>query len=197
MAKTTERLRDRCRMMPEIVDHGNAAHFAAHFLALWNSAAAAGDAYPRSLFADEAGRRAFAGVQQTYMRHLFADTLGFAAAKMIRRILGLAHVLDLESIKDPDRRAQCERRALRLATDVAKLGAGAAAYALTRRTSAATYDAMVSLHCATQGRSTDVVQKLVELRHPAAAAASAPVPPPPSRRTSESTTSGAHAAAWT
>ena len=28
---------------------------------------------------------------------------------------GLAHVLDLESIKDPDRRAQCERRALRLA----------------------------------------------------------------------------------
>jgi 5-methylthioribose kinase len=49
------------------------------------------------------------------MRRLFADTLGFAAAKMIRRILGLAHVLDLESIKDPDRRAQCERRALRLA----------------------------------------------------------------------------------
>jgi 5-methylthioribose kinase len=34
---------------------------------------------------------------------------------MIRRILGLAHVLDLESIKDPDRRAICERHALRLA----------------------------------------------------------------------------------
>jgi 5-methylthioribose kinase len=49
------------------------------------------------------------------MRRLFADTLGFAAAKMIRRILGLAHVLDLESIKDPDRRARCERRALCLA----------------------------------------------------------------------------------
>ena len=49
------------------------------------------------------------------MRRLFADTLGFAAAKMIRRILGLAHVLDLESIKDPDVRATCERRALRLA----------------------------------------------------------------------------------
>jgi 5-methylthioribose kinase len=90
--------------------------FAARFLALWNSAAAAaGDAYPKALFADEAGRRAFAGLQYRYMRRLFADTLGFAAAKMIRRILGLAHVLDLESIKDPDRRAQCERRALRLA----------------------------------------------------------------------------------
>ena len=89
--------------------------FAARFLALWNSDAAAGDVYPKALFADEPGRRAFTGLQYGYMRRLFADTLGFAAAKMIRRILGLAHVLDLESIKDPDRRAQCERRALRLA----------------------------------------------------------------------------------
>jgi 5-methylthioribose kinase len=89
--------------------------FAARFLALWNGEAAAGNAYPKALFADEAGRRAFAGLQYGYMRRLFADTLGFAAAKMIRRILGLAHVLDLESIKDPDRRAQCERRALHLA----------------------------------------------------------------------------------
>src|SRR5262249_28721743 len=88
--------------------------FAARFLALWNSDAAAGDAYPKALFADELGRRAFVGLQYGYMRRLFADTLGFAAAKMIRRILGLAHVLDLESIKDPDRRAACERRALRL-----------------------------------------------------------------------------------
>jgi 5-methylthioribose kinase len=89
--------------------------FAERFLALWNSNAASGDAYPKALFADEPGRRAYAGLQYGYMRRLFADTLGFAAAKMIRRILGLAHVLDLESIKDPDRRAQCERRALRLA----------------------------------------------------------------------------------
>jgi 5-methylthioribose kinase len=89
--------------------------FAARFLALWNGDAAVGDAYPKSLFDDDPGRRAFAGLQYGYMRRLFADTLGFAAAKMIRRILGLAHVLDLESIKDPDRRAQCERLALRLA----------------------------------------------------------------------------------
>ena len=89
--------------------------FAARFLALWNSDAAAGDAYPKALFADKAGSRAFAGLQHSYLRRLFADTLGFAAAKMIRRILGLAHVLDLESIKDPHHRAACERRALRLA----------------------------------------------------------------------------------
>ena len=86
--------------------------FADRFLVLWNSDAAAGDAYPKSLFPGGAG---LAGVQQAYLRRLFADSLGFAAAKMIRRILGLAHVLDLESIRDPDRRAACERRALGLA----------------------------------------------------------------------------------
>jgi 5-methylthioribose kinase len=34
---------------------------------------------------------------------------------MARRILGLAHVEDLESIKDLDSRARCERCALNLA----------------------------------------------------------------------------------
>ena len=57
------------------------------------------------------------------MRALFEDTLGFAGAKMIRRILGLAHVEDLELIADPERRAQCEAKALRLARELV-LGAG-------------------------------------------------------------------------
>ena len=52
------------------------------------------------------------------MRVLFEDTLGFGAAKMIRRILGLAHVEDLESIADPERRARCETRALTLAREL-------------------------------------------------------------------------------
>jgi len=37
---------------------------------------------------------------------------------MIRRILGLAHIVDLEKIADPDRRALCETRALRLAREL-------------------------------------------------------------------------------
>ena len=49
------------------------------------------------------------------MARLFRDTVGFAGAKMVRRILGLAHVADLETIADPDRRAACETKALRLA----------------------------------------------------------------------------------
>jgi len=37
---------------------------------------------------------------------------------MIRRILGLAHNIDLEWIEDPDIRAACETRCLRLARDL-------------------------------------------------------------------------------
>ncbi|KAJ9537950.1 hypothetical protein OSB04_030683 [Centaurea solstitialis] len=51
-------------------------------------------------------------VKQKYMIDLFHDSLGFAAAKMIRRIVGVAHVEDFESISDPVKRADCERQAL-------------------------------------------------------------------------------------
>ncbi|XP_061373877.1 methylthioribose kinase [Gastrolobium bilobum] len=54
-------------------------------------------------------------VQKKYMRDLFHDSLGFGAAKMIRRIVGVAHVEDFESIADVGKRATCERRALDLA----------------------------------------------------------------------------------
>jgi 5-methylthioribose kinase len=49
---------------------------------------------------------------------VFSDTLGFAAAEMIRRILGLAHVEDMEAIADPEVRARCERQALDMARDL-------------------------------------------------------------------------------
>jgi 5-methylthioribose kinase len=52
------------------------------------------------------------------MDRLLADSLGFAAAKTIRRILGLAHNIDFEWIADPEQRALCETRALFLARDM-------------------------------------------------------------------------------
>ncbi|GKV43197.1 hypothetical protein SLEP1_g50519 [Rubroshorea leprosula] len=54
-------------------------------------------------------------IQVKFMEDLFHDTLGFGAAKMIRRIIGVAHVEDFESIKDASKRADCERRALEFA----------------------------------------------------------------------------------
>lgn len=87
------------------------------FLALWRENPT-GDAYPKSLFEGEAGETRLEAERQAYMDRLWADTVGFAAAKMIRRILGLAHNIDLEWIADPDRRATCEARALTLARDM-------------------------------------------------------------------------------
>ena len=95
--------------------------FERRFLELWR-AAPAGDAYPASLFAFADDRAAMEKERARFMRVLFEETLGFGAAKMIRRILGLAHVEDLESIADPERRARSETKALTLARDLA-LGA--------------------------------------------------------------------------
>jgi 5-methylthioribose kinase len=88
--------------------------FARKFLELWR-AGAAGDAYPASLFAGETGAARLETERQAYMQRLFADTVGFAAAKIIRRIFGLAHNIDFELIEDPRRRAISEARAVRLA----------------------------------------------------------------------------------
>lgn len=57
-------------------------------------------------------------LQDAWSARIFRDSLGFAGAKMIRRIHGLAHVADLETIADPDVRSRCERRALRLAREL-------------------------------------------------------------------------------
>ena len=91
--------------------------FREKFLDLWRNNAT-GDAYPVSLFQGEAGEARLEVERQAYVDRLWVDTVGFAAAKMIRRILGLAHNIDLEWIEDKDRRALCEARALTLARDM-------------------------------------------------------------------------------
>ncbi len=93
------------------------ALFSEKFLTLWRENPI-GDAYPISLFEGEAGAAALEAERQAYMNRLWTGTAGFAAAKMIRRILGLAHNIDLEWIKDAGRRATCEARALTLARDM-------------------------------------------------------------------------------
>jgi 5-methylthioribose kinase len=90
------------------------AEFARKFVGLWRTEAK-GDAYPASLFAGADGAVRLEAERQAYMARLFGDTVGFAAAKTIRRILGLAHNIDFELIEDPKRRAVCEARSLRLA----------------------------------------------------------------------------------
>ncbi|MEM9199252.1 MAG: S-methyl-5-thioribose kinase [Pseudomonadota bacterium] len=91
--------------------------FRQKFLALWR-ANPTGDGYAAAMFSDPAGALALEAEREAYMDRLFQDMLGFAAAKIIRRILGLAHNIDLEWIEDAQTRAMAEARALTLARDL-------------------------------------------------------------------------------
>jgi 5-methylthioribose kinase len=88
--------------------------FARKFVELWRTEAN-GDGYPAALFAGADGAARLEAERKAYMAQLFCDTVGFAGAKIIRRILGLAHNIDFELIEDPKRRAVCEARSLYLA----------------------------------------------------------------------------------
>ncbi|HKR39785.1 MAG TPA: S-methyl-5-thioribose kinase [Paraburkholderia sp.] len=62
-----------------------------------------------------AGTRAAEAFRDDFIKRLFADTLGFAGCKMIRRIVGMAKVAEITSIKDDAVRARVEVRCLKLA----------------------------------------------------------------------------------
>jgi 5-methylthioribose kinase len=55
---------------------------------------------------------AIPGYVDDYLRQVLEDAAGYAGCKMIRRIIGFAHVSDIESIKDPILRAKGEYLAL-------------------------------------------------------------------------------------
>ena len=58
------------------------------------------------------GAEALKAYQRRFLGDVLEDALGFAGAKMTRRIVGIAHVADLESIEDKDKRAERETLAL-------------------------------------------------------------------------------------
>lgn len=88
--------------------------FSQAFRRLWFSARS-GDAYPADWFDSDASPAAQETALSGLLADILADGLGFAGIEMIRRILNLGQVADLELIAEPARRAVCERRALRLA----------------------------------------------------------------------------------
>ena len=84
--------------------------FETKFLDLWRKSAK-GAVYGSDPFLSTVGSEALERQRRRFMEALLADSAAFAGIKMIRRILGLAHVEDLESIGDKERRAACERKA--------------------------------------------------------------------------------------
>jgi len=95
------------------------ATFHHRFVALWIESGE-GDAFSRRMFGERGDEMALARVRADFMHTLFTDMLGFAACKMIRRILGFAHVLDLDGIADAGMRASCESAALAMAAALLK-----------------------------------------------------------------------------
>lgn len=89
------------------------AVFEAEFSSLWRERRV-GTLYPETVFKADNNAASERGLN-LYLRDVMVDSIGFAGAKMLRRILGIAHVEDLESIEDEDLRAACEKRALSLA----------------------------------------------------------------------------------
>ena len=92
--------------------------FVAEFSHLWRTERT-GILYQRSLFED---RGDTLGAEQALARVLgdiWTDMLGFAGIEMHRRILGLAHNADFETIADLDLRGSCEAAALKFGRHLA------------------------------------------------------------------------------
>ncbi|WP_168122099.1 S-methyl-5-thioribose kinase [Paenibacillus sp. HB172176] len=60
------------------------------------------------------------GYQDYYMKQLLQDTFGFAGCKMVRRIVGLAHVADIDRIPDERTRNRAQILALAIGTELIK-----------------------------------------------------------------------------
>jgi 5-methylthioribose kinase len=93
-------------------------HFEAEFISLWNAeitkTGGSGELFTKGFFPSEN----FAEIQREFLDEVWRDSLGFAGTELIRRIVGVAHVADLESIENTSKRSAAENRALGFARDI-------------------------------------------------------------------------------
>jgi 5-methylthioribose kinase len=105
--------RDDFRAWTLDVAEGIWDRFRAGFSHLWRTERT-GILFPRALYEDQGHGLAAEQALAALLQEIWVDAMGFAGVEMHRRILGLAHIAEFEHIEDPDRRAACETRALRL-----------------------------------------------------------------------------------
>jgi 5-methylthioribose kinase len=87
--------------------------FAQKFEALW-VANNRGELVPDSYWDYPGGDDAFRCFRERYLADLLQDTAGHGACEMLRRMMGIVSVLDVESIADLKQRAVVERYAIRI-----------------------------------------------------------------------------------
>ncbi|RUS43567.1 S-methyl-5-thioribose kinase [Cohnella sp. AR92] len=76
----------------------------------------------RKLWNEQGNDRIFraSGYQDSFLARLLQDTVGFAGAKTVRRVYGLAHVADIDTIPDAASRERAQRLALKIGTGLIK-----------------------------------------------------------------------------
>lgn len=92
--------------------------FRAEFANLWRTERT-GMLHHRSLYEDQGDALASEQALNHVVHGIWADMLGFAGVEMHRRILGLAHNADFETIEDEALRARCETPALKFGRHIA------------------------------------------------------------------------------
>ncbi|MBX3583727.1 MAG: S-methyl-5-thioribose kinase [Rhizobiaceae bacterium] len=86
--------------------------FRSEFSRLWHTERN-GMLYDRRLFEDRGDPLGSEQALDRFIHDIWVDMLGFAGVEIHRRILGLAHNADFETIADQDLRATCEAKALK------------------------------------------------------------------------------------
>ncbi|HWK68363.1 MAG TPA: S-methyl-5-thioribose kinase [Rhizobiaceae bacterium] len=92
--------------------------FRTEFSRLWRTERS-GMLYHRSLFEDRGDALGAEQALDRLLHEMWEDVLGFAGVEIHRRILGLAHNADFETIEDADLRASCEAPALKFGRHLA------------------------------------------------------------------------------
>lgn len=92
--------------------------FRNEFSTLWRTERK-GILYQSTLFEDQGDPLGAEQALDCVLHEIWTDMLGFAGIEIHRRILGLAHNADFETIEDVDLRARCEAKALKLGRHLA------------------------------------------------------------------------------
>jgi 5-methylthioribose kinase len=106
----------RAYLLEVIVDTWSV--FRSEFAHLWRTERT-GMLYDRRLFEDRGDALGSEQALDRVLHSIWTDMLGFAGVEIHRRILGLAHNADFETIEDKDLRAACETRALKFGRHIA------------------------------------------------------------------------------
>jgi 5-methylthioribose kinase len=88
------------------------------FLDMWNQDDSCGGLYYDGYW--NIGKHNRDKFKNIFIEKIIKEAIGFAGCKMARRILGIAHVLEVESIEDELERADVERVVLKIARDMVR-----------------------------------------------------------------------------